>query len=63
MQDKYRKIIENTSIAQADWWFEQLYENTDCTLDGEDIADSDFNAVHSAVMQRTIELALEQFTV
>lgn len=63
MQDKYKKIIENSASAQVDWWFEQLYENTEWTIDGEDIADSDFNAVHSAVMQRTIELALEQFTV
>lgn len=56
MQDKYKKLIENSARAQADWCMEQLYNNTEWTLDGENISDTDYNAVHSAVMQRTIEL-------
>ncbi len=56
MQGKYKKLIEDSARAQADWWLEQLYDNTEWMLDGEDINDDDFNAVHSAVMQRTIEL-------
>lgn len=56
MQDRYKKIIEECASAQADWWFEQLYENTEWIIDDQDIDDDDYNAVHSAVMQRTIEL-------
>ena len=56
MQGKYNELIEECASAQADWWLEQLYDNTNWMLDGEDINDDDFNAVHSAVMQRTIEL-------
>ena len=56
MQDKYKKLIEECALAQVEWWKEQLYDNTEWTLDGNDIPDEDFNAVHSAVMQRTIEL-------
>lgn len=56
MQGKYKKLIEDSASAQADWWLAQLYDNTEWMLDGEDIDDDDFNAVHSAVMQRTIEL-------
>ena len=56
MQGNYKKLIENSARAQADWWMEQLYNSTDWVLDGEDISDTDYNAVHSAVMQRTIEL-------
>jgi hypothetical protein len=56
MQGKYKKLIEDSANAQADWWLAQLYDNIGRMLDGEDIDDDDFNAVHSAVMQRTIEL-------
>ena len=56
MQDKYKKLIEECASSQADWWLEQLYDNTEWTLDGMDIDEDDYNAVHSAVMQRTIEL-------
>ena len=56
MQGKYKKLIEDSANAQADWWLAQLYDNIGWMLDGEDIDDDNFNAVHSAVMQRTIEL-------
>lgn len=56
MQGKYKKLIEECASAQAGWCLEQLYKNTEWTLDGENISDTDYNAVHSAVMQRTIEL-------
>jgi len=56
MQGKYKKLIEDSASTQVDWWLAQLYDNTEWMLDGEDIDDDDFNAVHSAVMQRTIEL-------
>ena len=56
MQGKYKKLIEDSANVQADWWLAQLYDNIGWMLDGEDIDDDDFNAVHSAVMQRTIEL-------
>jgi hypothetical protein len=56
MQGKYKKLIEDSANAQADWWLAQLYDNIGWMLDGEDIDDDDFNTVHSAVMQRTIEL-------
>jgi hypothetical protein len=56
MQGKYKKLIEECASLQAEWWLAQLYDNTEWVLDGENIDDDDFNAVHSAVMQRTIEL-------
>ena len=56
MQDRYKKIIEECASAQVEWLRESLYENTDWMIDDQDIDDTDYNAVHSAVMQRTIEL-------
>ena len=56
MQDKYKKLIEECASAQVEWLRELLYENTLWMIDDQDIDDYDFNAVHSAVMQRTIEL-------
>lgn len=56
MQGKYGKLIEDSAKAQVDWWLAQLYDNTEWMLDGEGISDTDYNAVHSAVMQRTVEL-------
>lgn len=62
MQGKYNKLIEECASAQADWWLEQLYDNTEWTLDGMDIDEDDFLAVHDAVMKRSIELVLKEFT-
>ena len=62
MQDKYQELIENCASSQADWWLEQLYDNTEWTLDGKDIHEDDFLAVHDAVMKRSIELVLKEFT-
>ena len=56
MQDKYKKIIEECALAQVEWLRESLYDNTDWIIDDQPIDDTDYNAVHSAVMQRTIEL-------
>ena len=43
MQDKYKKLIEECALAQVEWWKEQLYDNTEWTLDGENISDTDYN--------------------
>lgn len=56
MQDRYKKIIEECAEAQVEWLRESLYKNTDWIIDDQNIDDTDYNAVHSAVMQRTIEL-------
>lgn len=53
---KYNELIEDCALAQVEWLKEQLYENTEWILDCANIHEADFNAVHSAVMQRTIEL-------
>ena len=42
MQDKYKKLIEECALAQVEWWKEQLYDNTEWTLDGENISDTDY---------------------
>ena len=56
MQDRYKKLIEECASAQVEWLRESLYKNTDWIIDDQNIDDTDYNAVHSAVMQRTIEL-------
>lgn len=56
MQDRYKKIIEECALAQVECVRESLHKTTDWIIDDQNIDDTDYNAVHSAVMQRTIEL-------
>lgn len=54
--EKYKELIEECASAQVEWLRKSLYKNTDWIIDGQNIDDSDYNAIHGAVMQRTIEL-------
>lgn len=57
--EKYKKLIEKCAETQSDWWLEQLEDNTSWMLDGEEIPDDDFYAVHNAIISATVQRILK----